>query len=132
MRVRICPAWGLLCVVVTGQTAREASPLSKALGIVILAERNAAGLSREQVESVTGVSYSTIRRIEAGERVPTVTQVRDIADALDMRASELMRLAEERLEREAARPARPGRGVRARTAVGKRPVGNDSVPVDNG
>jgi len=117
---------------VTGQTAREASPLSRALGIVILAERNAAGLSREQVEAVTGVSYSTIRRIEAGERVPTVTQVRDIADALDMRASELMRLAEERLEREAARPTRPGRGRRARTAVGKRPVDNDSVPVDNG
>ncbi len=87
----------------TGQTARESSPLSKALGIVILAERNALGLSREQVEHATGVSYSTIRRIEAGERVPTVTQVDALASALDMSGSELLRLAEERVEREAQR-----------------------------
>lgn len=100
---RYLPRIGILCVVVTGQTARESSPLSKALGIVILAERNALGLSREQVEHATGVSYSTIRRIEAGERVATVTQVDALASALNMRGSELLRLAEDRVAREATR-----------------------------
>jgi transcriptional regulator with XRE-family HTH domain len=90
-------------VSVTGQTARESSPLSKALGVVILAERSALGLSREQVEAASGVSYSTIRRIEAGERVPTVSQIDAIAKCLDMRGSELTRLAEDRIERDERR-----------------------------
>lgn len=71
--------------------------LSRALGRQIAAERNAQGMSQEQLGTLAGgVHKNTIYRYETGERALTWGAIKKIAAALRMRPSQLVAAAEER------------------------------------
>lgn len=71
--------------------------LSRALGRQIAAERNAQGMSQEQLGALAGgVHKNTIYRYETGEREVTWGAIKKIAAALRMRPSQLLAAAEER------------------------------------
>ena len=86
-----------------GQVARETTPLTLAIAKQIKAERNAAGMSQQELATRASMSITTLRRVETGSRPPTVGQVADVADALGISLSTLICRAEERAEAEASR-----------------------------
>lgn len=71
----------------------------EALGAQILAERTAAGLSQEALAEILGIHTNTLRKYEKGQRDIPYGTVERIAEALGMRVSNLVLLAEERLDR---------------------------------
>ena len=79
-----------------GQVARETTPLTLAIAKQIKAERNAADMSQQELATRAGMSITTLRRVETGSRPPTVGQVEDVARALGIALSTLIRRAEER------------------------------------
>lgn len=76
--------------------ARRHSTLSEALAAQVRAERAAAGLSRDELSERAGVPVSTLRRIESGERVATITQLAQVAGSLGLLTSQLVARAEQR------------------------------------
>lgn len=65
-----------------------------ALGRAIATVRTMAGKKRSALAVDAGVSYPYLCQIEAGVKEPSLNVLRSIAAALDMEASELLRLAE--------------------------------------
>lgn len=90
-----------------GQPARQHGDLSRMLGKVLLMERSGRRWSREEMARRSGLSAKTIQRIEDGDRVADVTQVRNLAAAFGMSTSALLGIAEERVSREAAPGVEP-------------------------
>lgn len=98
-----------------GQVAREHTALTDALADEVRRARLKSGRSQEEVAAATDISLSSYRRIERGERPPTVGQVEQMARALGIALSEMIRRAEDqlggapttprRLPREADRPS---------------------------
>jgi transcriptional regulator with XRE-family HTH domain len=74
--------------------ADRADPLLVALGHAIRDLRTSAGLSQEELSLKSGVHRNYIGGVERGERRPTVTTVARLAEALDVRASDVLRAAE--------------------------------------
>ena len=68
---------------------RERSDWSDAVAATIRAERAALSLTQSDVIARSGLARSTYIRIETGQRVPDVTQLARIAEALGMRLVEL-------------------------------------------
>jgi len=64
------------------------------LGVALREVRTESRLSQEELGLRTGVHRNYIGGIERGERNPSVTTIATLADALDMRLSELFALAE--------------------------------------
>lgn len=67
-----------------------------ALGHVIKIERVARGLERKELAEMTGISYPYLSEIETGKKRPSWSALGAIADALTLRASDLLAAAETR------------------------------------
>lgn len=68
---------------------------SHALGAAVRARRLELGLSQEGLASAAGFDRTYVGGVERGERNPTLRVIWTLATILDIRASELLRLAEE-------------------------------------
>jgi len=66
------------------------------LGLNIRGERMRRGYSQEQLAEASGLHRNYIGIIERGEKKITVFNCAKIAEALNLRLSDLIRLAEER------------------------------------
>ena len=77
--------------------AERADPLLVALGHVIRDLRTSAGLSQEELSLKSGVHRNYIGGVERAERRPTVMTVSRLADALGVRASDVLAAAERQL-----------------------------------
>lgn len=73
------------------------------LGRVLAHHRERAGMEQRDLASKLGLGQSAWSRIERGETVINVEQLRLVADALGLTASQLMQEAEEASEALAAR-----------------------------
>lgn len=73
-----------------------------ALGAAVRDLRAQRGISQEALADLSGMHRTYLGGIERGWRNPSYTNIRKIADALDVRPSELMVRAEE-IEAAAAR-----------------------------
>lgn len=80
-----------------GQTARERSAWSRAISEQIKAERTDRNVSVSDMWQRSEISLNTLYRIEDGQRVPDVSQLARICDALGMSPVTLMQHAQERL-----------------------------------
>ncbi|MDE2634824.1 MAG: helix-turn-helix transcriptional regulator [Chloroflexota bacterium] len=69
--------------------------LDKSFGIALRKCRKRAGISQEQLNFRTGVHRTYISEIERGVKSPTLHTVIALAEALGMKPSHLMRMAEE-------------------------------------
>lgn len=67
------------------------------IGRVIRRERRRKGLTQEVLSGLAGMARSHLAEIESGATVPNVETLWRIADALDMKLSRLIALAEEEL-----------------------------------
>ena len=76
---------------------RETAPFRKALGQVIWETRGALGLSQEELGFRAEVDRTYVSGLENGTRNPTLETIIRIAEALKMRPSKLLSLAEGRL-----------------------------------
>lgn len=79
---------------------RPITPASAALGAAVRQLRTDRGLTQEDLAHASGLHPTYLSGVETGHRNPTWASLGRIARALDVRMSELARLAE-RLE---ARP----------------------------
>lgn len=78
----------------------------EALGRTIKAERNAAGLTLDDLGAAAGgIHRNTVSNWELGKKEIAFGYLVAIADALGMPVSQLTRAAEERLKRETERSA---------------------------
>ena len=71
--------------------------LTKALGKVIRDRRRELGLSQEQFGELAGMHRTYVGMVERGEKNITLTNIVKVGQALEIPASELLRLAEEQL-----------------------------------
>ena len=72
----------------------EQSPLLLGLGNALRDARTETRISQEELGLRTGVHRNYIGGIERGERNPSVTTIATLAEALDMKLSELFERAE--------------------------------------
>jgi transcriptional regulator with XRE-family HTH domain len=77
------------------------SPLNVALGRQLAAERTAAGLSLRRLSALSGVSVESITRYEHAKRDIPMPALGKLAAVFNLRPSQIVAAAEERLEREA-------------------------------
>lgn len=70
-------------------------PILQALIKVLRVERESKGLTYEEIGAITGLHRTTIGLYERGERCPTIEAALQIAEALGMPLSALIRKAEE-------------------------------------
>lgn len=68
------------------------------VGKVIQRRREQKGLSQEILSGFAGIGRTHLSAIERGVRKPTLDTFFKISDALEIRASEIMREIEEELE----------------------------------
>ena len=73
---------------------RESHEIYRRFGMVLRARRKAAGMSQTELAVRAGLSSSFVSRMENGLRGPTVETVVELANALGMSASDLMREVE--------------------------------------
>jgi len=66
-------------------------------GILIKDLRKNKSFSQEKLAEKTGLDRTFISLIETGKRVPTLTSICKLAKGLDMKASELVKLYEEKV-----------------------------------
>jgi XRE family transcriptional regulator, regulator of sulfur utilization len=71
--------------------------LPQAFGAALRELRSKRGLSQEDAALASGIDRSYFGKLERGEKVPTLTTVWKIADAFDVRPSELLGDAEKLL-----------------------------------
>lgn len=73
---------------------------AKAVATVIRRLRKNRRLSQEVLSGLAGMERSHLGMVETGGRVPNLYTIWRIADALDMRPSELIALMEEEMEKQ--------------------------------
>ncbi|MEJ7786783.1 MAG: helix-turn-helix transcriptional regulator [Solirubrobacteraceae bacterium] len=73
----------------------EPSAALTALGAVVRRLRQERGMSQWELSERAGIHKNTPGLIERGERSPALETINAIAHALDLRGSELLRLAED-------------------------------------
>ena len=71
----------------------------KAVASAIQRLRTKRKLSQEVLSGLSGMARPHLSMIERGERIPTLYTIWRLADALDMRPSDLVALIEEEMER---------------------------------
>jgi len=71
---------------------------AKIVGDVVQKYRERRGLSQEVVSGLAGIGRTHLSAIERGLRKPTLETFFSLAAAMNVRASELMRLIESALE----------------------------------
>ena len=72
---------------------------AEAMAIVIRRLRKKRKLSQEVLSGLAGMERSHLGMVETGGRIPNMYTIWRIADALDMRPSELLVLIEEEMEK---------------------------------
>lgn len=72
---------------------------SKEFGILISRLRAEKGISQERFSALAGIARSHLTTLENGGKIMKMDTFCRIAEALDMKPSELMRLMEEQDER---------------------------------
>ena len=70
----------------------------KAFGVVIGRLRTQKGLTQERMSSFAGIARSHLVALENGEKTAKLSTLWDIAYALDLKPSELIRLVEIEME----------------------------------
>ncbi len=70
---------------------KDRRPEAKKFGAVVRKLREARGLTQDQLAERAGVSATYIGFIERGDNVPTLTIILQIASALKVRPSEMLR-----------------------------------------
>jgi transcriptional regulator with XRE-family HTH domain len=70
---------------------RDRRPEAEKFGAIVRALREERGLTQDQLAERAGVSATYIGFIERGDNVPTLTIILQIASALEVRPSELLR-----------------------------------------
>ena len=78
--------------------SRYPSGFGEALGRTIKVLRTDQGLERRDLAERAGISYSYITEIENGNKPPSSSVLNPIAEALGVRMSELIHLAEGRMD----------------------------------
>lgn len=81
------------------QTGTGPDSFDEALGRIIKVVRTDLGLERGDLADRAGISYSYLAAIENGQRRPSSTVLRSIAEALGVRSHMLVESAEARMER---------------------------------
>ena len=72
---------------------------SKAFGIVIGRLRIEKGLTQERMSGLAGIARSHLAALENGEKTAKLNTLWNIAYALDLKPSELIRMVEKETER---------------------------------
>lgn len=67
---------------------------SKAFGVVISRLRSSKGLSQERMSGLAGIARSHLAALESGKKTVKLSTLWNIAYALDLQPSELIRLVE--------------------------------------
>lgn len=70
----------------------------RGFGKVIRALRKERGMTQEVFSGLAGIGRSHLASIETGAKLPNLETQHKIAQALEMALSELIRIAEERLD----------------------------------
>jgi len=70
---------------------KDRRPEAEKFGALVRALREERGLTQDQLAERAGVSATYIGFIERGDNVPTLTIILQIASALRVRSSELLR-----------------------------------------
>lgn len=78
-------------------TGRKRTPEAAAFAAQMRAERAVAGMSQDELASRTGISKSTILRLESGARVMDTAQLGAICRALGISLTTFATRAEERM-----------------------------------
>jgi putative transcriptional regulator len=78
--------------------SRYPAGLAEALGRTIKVLRTDRRMERRELAEVAGISYSGLTAIENGNNAPSSSMLAPIAAALGVRMSQLMEMAEERME----------------------------------
>lgn len=78
---------------------RSSASLPKALGAELTDRRIGCGLSQQKLADKLGYDISYIGQLERGEKSPTLGTLINIARVFGTRLSELIRAAEERVNR---------------------------------
>lgn len=73
---------------------------AEAAAIVLRRLRKKRKLSQEVLSGLAGMARPHLSMIERGERMPNLYTIWRLADALDMRPSELVALMEEEMEKQ--------------------------------
>ena len=79
--------------------ARLTGSLDEALGAEITRLRVGRGWTQQKLSEITGYDESYIRQLERGRKSPTVRTLGNIATALSLRGSTVLRSAERRMDR---------------------------------
>ena len=72
---------------------------SRILGLVIGAERVKHGMTQEQLSGLAGITRGHLAVLESGQKSPKVETLWRIADALNLRLSDLIKLVEKEMEK---------------------------------
>jgi transcriptional regulator with XRE-family HTH domain len=93
--------------------SRSFSPTNEALGAALRRLRLERGLTQKQLSAGSGLNTSYLSDIERGRRNPTWVSLGRICTALDVRMSDLARLAEELARGDGALPHSYGHDPRS-------------------
>ena len=72
----------------------------KTVGIVISTLRVQKGLTQEQLSGLAGIARSHLAALVSGEKIPRADTLWRIAEALSVRPSRLIQMAEKTIEQE--------------------------------
>ncbi|MEX1006446.1 MAG: helix-turn-helix transcriptional regulator [Acidimicrobiia bacterium] len=86
----------------------------RAFGRALRALREDRGLTQQELDFQSDIHRTTISLWERGERLPSLDNLRTLAQALDTSASELLRLADAQLEADKRRRKPPPKRSRGR------------------
>jgi transcriptional regulator with XRE-family HTH domain len=76
------------------ESKRKTDPLQDSVRALIFKKRNLLGLSRDQLGYLTGYDQSSIRKIENGDRNPSLAATFNLFGALGLRPSTVMKRIE--------------------------------------
>lgn len=98
-------AYHVVSMGMTTTTTPPLTPLEIALAATFKGERNAAGLSLDDMADRTGMNRMVYYRLETAQRHASMAQIEKVADALGLSVNWLIKDATDRAERAAAASA---------------------------
>ena len=72
---------------------------SKIIGLIISTERVKKEMTQEQLSGLAGISRSHLASLESGQKSPKIETLWKIAEALSVKPSKLIMMAEKKIER---------------------------------
>jgi len=72
---------------------------SKIIGLIISTERVKKEMTQEQLSGLAGISRSHLASLESGQKSPKIETIWKIAEALSVKPSKLIMMAEKKIER---------------------------------